>query len=431
MRFKFIIIFTLLLISCTYIFITQNTTTTINNQIKEGNSQIDLLEKFDYIDGYSCKKVKVISVDGSPGGTYNLEDYVAGVVSGETHILNDETTFKAISIAIRTYTLYVTSNCKYPILNSEANQVMDNPKIVSSKIKKAVASTKGKVLTLNGKLVKSEYDSFYKGYGYYCDYKYCYSKYLRVGNKNTKPTTHKIKVPVTWRNDLSGGHGKGMSQYGAKYLSQKGYNYEQILKYFYAEGTKISTILKPNVDGLSIDSTGYVTRLTRPKRNNSYYYNQETNTASNNALEGDSSWYIAGRANEILKSINSKKFFKYTNDINSYCNIKGFNVSYEYNKPKKGSIISWGKHAAIIENINEDQVEITEAYIGLGYYGIGMSNEILLSNGQFYNATTNLNDRRFNCEQNGSGCFKRSTISISELKNRWGYDFQCYINLIN
>lgn len=38
------------------------------------------------------------------------------------------------------------------------------------------------------------------------------------------------------------GHGVGMSQYGANYLAKKGYNYEQILKYYY-QGVNITSII--------------------------------------------------------------------------------------------------------------------------------------------------------------------------------------------
>ena len=38
------------------------------------------------------------------------------------------------------------------------------------------------------------------------------------------------------------GHGVGMSQYGANYLAKKGYNYEQILKYYY-QGVNITCII--------------------------------------------------------------------------------------------------------------------------------------------------------------------------------------------
>lgn len=391
------------------------------------NNNQKILENYGYISGYSCKKITVINEDGTLNGRYNLEDYVVGVVSGETHVLDDEETFKAMSVLARTYALYVTKNCKYSIINSEANQVMDNPKIVSKKIKDAVSKTNGEVLTLNGNLVKSEYDSFYMGTGFYCDYKYCYSTYLKVGDKN--PKKQKIKVPASWRNDLSGGHGKGLSQYGSKYLSMQGYDYKKILKYFYADGVKISTIIKPNVDGLEIENN-FITRKTRPLRNNKFYYiNDVVNKITK---EGDSTWYATSRANEILKSKNIEKNFPYLKDSENYCNVSNFNKSYNYEEPHIGSIISYGKHLAIIENVHDDMVDITEAYIGLGYYKIEFANEYLNETGMYYNAKTNSKDRKYNCEKNGSGCFKRTNnIKISELKSRWGYDFKCYIYLVN
>lgn len=426
---KKILIFNILIVICILYFYMNKTNinATINNKEKLlTNNELKILEKYDYINGYTCKKVTVVNEKGILQGKYNLEDYVAGVVSGETHILNDSTTFEALSVAARTYVLYITNNCKYSVINSESHQVMDNPTIVSKKIKTAVNKTKGQVITYNGKLIKSEYDSFYMGNGFYCDYKYCYSTYLKVGNNN--PKKHKIKVPASWRNDLSGGHGKGLSQYGAKYLASQGYNYKQILKYFYSDGVKISTIIKPNINGLDIDSDGFITRKTRPLRNNSYYY--INGNVNKNTKEGESTWYATSRANEILKSIESSKRIPYLKDSNNYCNITGFEKSTNYTLPKKGSIISFGKHLAIIENVYNDSVDITEAYIGLGYYGIEFANEYLTETGKYYNSKTNINDRKYNCEQNNSGCFKRTeNINIEELKNRWGYDFKCYIYL--
>ena len=429
MKKKFIFLIILVVLMPTlYLNVNKNNiSTTIKAKEKlVTNNELKILEKYGFISGYTCKKIKVVNENGVLQGKYNLEDYVAGVVSGETHVLNDSTTFEALSVAARTYALYITNNCKYPIVNSESNQVMDNPKIVSNKIKNAVLKTKGQVLTYNGKLIKAEYDSFYRGNGFYCNYKYCYSTYLKVGKNN--PKKHKIKVPSTWIKDLAGGHGKGLSQYGAKYLSSQGYNYKQILNYFYADGVKISTIIKPNISGLEIDKEDFITRKTRPLRNNPYYY--INGNVSTNTKEGESTWYATGRANEILKALGSTKRLSYLKDSNSYCNINNFEKSTDYKLPKKGSIISWGKHLAIIENTYEDSVDITEAYIGLGYYGIEFANEYLNETGMYYNSKTNIKDRKYNCEQNKSGCFKRTeNISIEELKNRWGYEFQCYIYL--
>lgn len=430
MKKKFIFfIFLIVLIPTFYLRLNElNLNITVKGKNKLAtNNQVKILQTYGYINKYTCKKITVVNENGIVQGKYKLEDYVAGVVSGETHVLNDSTTFEALSVVARTYALYITNNCKYPIINSEINQVMDNPKIVSTKIKNAVNKTKGQVLTYNNKLIKAEYDSFYKGNGFYCDRKYCYSNYLKIGDNN--PKKHKIKVPVNWYGQLSGGHGKGLSQYGAKYLASQGYDYKKILKYFYADGVEIKTIIKPNIDGVDIKDN-FITRKTRPLRNNSFYYINDR--VNKNTKEGDSTWYATSRANEILVANNINKTIPYLNDSNSYCNINKFNKSIDYTLPKTGSIISYGKHLAIIENVYEDSVDITESYIGLGYYGIEFANEYLTETGKYYNSKTNAVDRKYNCEQNGSGCFKRTeNIKIEELKNRWGYDFQCYIYLID
>lgn len=412
----------LFLLTLSYFKLSKQVDYTINKNSSFSDKQ--LLEKYNYVSGYSCKKIKVVDPEGNYEGTYNLEEYVAGVVSGETHILDDYETFKAMSVTARTYALYVTNNCTSSIINSEAHQVMGSQTNVSNKIKKAVLETKGQVLTYKGKIIKAEYDSFYMGEGFHCTSKYCYSIYNKVGNDKVKK--HKIKVPASWVNDLSGGHGNGLSQYGAKYLSEQGYNYEKILKYFYADGVKISTIIKPNVDGLAIDNN-FISRKSRPLRNNKYYYTKE----SANYLEGEANWYVTSRANEILDGIGSNKKINYIK-TNDYCSLKGYNMSLDYNNPRIGSIISWGNHVAIIENVHDDMVDISEAYIGLGYYGEKFAKEYLSSDGIYYNAKTNVKDRRYNCENNKSGCFKRTNnIKISELQNRWGYDFKCYIYLVD
>ena len=75
-------------------------------------------------------------------------------------------------------------------------------------------------------------------------------------------------------------------------------------------------------------------------------------------------------------------------------------------------------------------VDITESYIGLGYYGIELANEYINPTGSYYNSVTNKETRKYNCEKNNSGCFKRTNnIKIDDLKNRWGYDFKCYVYL--
>lgn len=423
-KFVFLSIIVFMLLSISSGFISDKIIIKNNDKLIPNN----VLEQYGYISGYSCKKITVLDKDGNYQGKYDLEDYVGRVVSGETHILDDEVTFEAMSVVIRTYALYVTHNCKSPIKNSEAHQVMANT--VSKKIRNAVSKTKGQVLVLDNKLVLSEYDSFFMGNGFYCDRKYCYSTYLKVGNNKTKnPKAHKIKVPASWAPDLSGGHGKGLSQYGAKYLASQGYNYEQILEYFYADGSKIGTIIKPNVDGLKVEN-GFISRETRPLRTNQSYYVK--GEVPDNTLEGESTWYVTSRSNEILKSVNSKKRISYLDSPSKYCSIANFNTSDDYTKPKRGAIISWNDHVAIIENVTDDTVDISEAYPGLGYFGPEYAFEHLNINGKYYNAKTNKVERKTNCEKDGSGCFKRTNgIKISDLNKRWGYDFKCYVYLID
>lgn len=421
MKVKYIIIILVLIMPLHFI-----KTKTYKIYQKKYVSNNKILENYGYIEGYTCSKITVLDSNGKYQGKYDLEDYVGRVVSGETHILDDQTTFEAMSVAVRTYALYVTNNCKRSIMNSEAHQVMSN--IVSKKIRNAVSKTKGQVLVLNNKLVKAEYDSFYKGAGFYCDRKFCYSKYLKVGNSTITPTSHKIKVPATWLNDLSGGHGKGLSQYGSKYLASIGYTYDQILKYFYADGVVIANINKPNIDGLILEND-FISRKTRPLRNNSFYY--INGAVSSSTLEGESNWYATSRGNEILRGINSNKKLDYMN-IDEYCNINNFSKSYKYDEPKEGAIISWGKHLAVIEKVDNDKVDISEAYAAVGYYGNIYAYEYLNPNGKYYNSKTNVADRKYNCEGNMTGCFKRTNnVSIESLRKRWGYDFKCYIYLVD
>ena len=128
----------------------------LNKTIENKTYSNEILDKINYVPGYTCKKVSVVKEDGSYQGSYSLEDYVGYVVSGETHILDDETTFEAMSVAIRTYTLYATDNCRYPIINGEAHQVMTT--VVSDKIKKAVRKTRGQILVYNNDIVLNNYN---------------------------------------------------------------------------------------------------------------------------------------------------------------------------------------------------------------------------------------------------------------------------------
>jgi len=163
-----------------------------------------------------------------PIGTFDLEEYVAMVVNGENNSGYDEA-MKAQIVAARTFTLKVTNNCTKSITNSTNDQVARaNP---SEKIKQLVNETAGQVLTYNGDIFLAQYDAFYGS----CSGGNCTATYTKLPN-NEK---HTITVPSNFMQTM-GGHGRGMSQVGANYLSSQGKSYEDILKYFYSPGVEIS-----------------------------------------------------------------------------------------------------------------------------------------------------------------------------------------------
>lgn len=165
-----------------------------------------------------------------PIGTFDLEEYVAMVVNGENNSGQTEA-MKAQIIAARTYTLARTNNCTRPIRNSTQDQVAKaNP---SDLIKQLVQETAGMVLTYNGNIFSSEYDSF-KGS---CSGGSCSGVYTKLPNGEK----HTVTIPKSF-NEGIGGHGRGMTQCGANYLSSQGQTYEQILKYFYSDGVEISKL---------------------------------------------------------------------------------------------------------------------------------------------------------------------------------------------
>lgn len=165
-----------------------------------------------------------------PIGTFDLEEYVAMVVNGENNSGQVEA-MKAQIIAARTYTLARTNNCTKPIRNSTQDQVAKaNP---SDLIKQLVQETAGMVLMYNGNIFSSEYDSF-KGS---CNGDRCSGVYTKLPNGEK----HTVTIPRSFSEGI-GGHGRGMSQCAANYLSSQGQTYEQILKYFYSDGVEISKL---------------------------------------------------------------------------------------------------------------------------------------------------------------------------------------------
>lgn len=199
--------------------------------------------------------------------------------------------------------------------------------------------------------------------------------------------------------------------------------------------------------GLTQDSDGYLARLGRPLRTNKYFYDQSDNMKlAKNEYEGECAWYAFYRAQEILALSGSKKQWVESANGGGFCSVPSvsvkhiFSSSTDYKKPRKGALISWTSsnssnpygHVAVVEKVNSDgSIVIGEAFIGLGYYGTvqhykssGIRNVI--------NKPIRTVNRKYNCEQNGSGCFRTTTLTPDKIKNKSStLHFKCYIYLLD
>jgi len=180
-----------------------------------------------------------VTVEGDK--TYSLDEYVAGVVAHENYysVGNNIEAMKAQAVAARTFTLKMTSNCTKSIENSTNAQTFYQPTKVNSSYplaKKAAEETSGEVLTYDGDIILAQYDAFYGT----CSGDTCSATYTKLPVE----TKHTFSVPISYIPEYARnyfGHGRGMSQYGARWLqSEKNMNYVDILKYFYSDGVQIS-----------------------------------------------------------------------------------------------------------------------------------------------------------------------------------------------
>lgn len=220
-------------------------------------------ENLPYVDMNVCDNVTI--TNGKFMGTYTLDDYVAGVINHEVGGFKDEETFKVFSVAARTYLLTRSKNVDGVCYMIDSNDTQKFTPTTDSLIINAVAQTSGQVMTDgNGNLISTEYDSF------------CYASkdqnYYYLAQKNQA-------IPISWAyanvpkwskveflenpcgTDGDGGHGRGMSQYGAYYMStEESKNYNEILSFYYDAGTLSTTIKGDSING-EVNSYGLMNPL--------------------------------------------------------------------------------------------------------------------------------------------------------------------------
>lgn len=305
---------------------------------------------------------KSIMVDGV---SYTLDEYVAGVVSGEAYTGESMEALKAQAIAARTYAIFVTNNCSSSIGNSDSFQVFDSN--FDDRAIQAANETSGMVLVYNGSMFKSEYDSFcYQDKDCpdcTCDSEFCSVTYSKLPNSEK----HVISIPVSYKGFFvpDGGHARGMSQLMSYYLaSAKGYNYNKLLNYFYSDGVQIASLTNDKDTSSSIP--GFVPQTTAPlDESNTYYFS--SNNIFYPKFRSECTWYAYGRFNETLNLIGSSKkqtvhgHAKFWYDENTV-----FPSSNDITKPKVGAIIVWESdqfgHVAIVEAVNSDgTIDYSEA----------------------------------------------------------------------
>lgn len=365
-----------------------------------------------------------VNVTGNYAGIYSLEDYVAGVVQNENNWSQGDNieNMKAQAIAARTYVLRITNNCALPIENSTKKQTMNpNP---GEKAKQAASETAGKVLTSNGKYISTEYDG------------------LAVKEKTDEFYILKqadLQIPISWLDKYlsekdyqyyaNHTHGRGMSQWGSRYLQTIGYDYNKILKTFYpsAEITTLggggSQILANVPNGVPDLQSRYYFTFDIEKRN---YYN--------NSLFGQCVWYAKHRAMEIVAANgNEAKVSLIENaygngiDIAKSLANKGFRYSDNIYDVRPGAIISWKWTDAKCRSFH-DGYSCGSGYTNYGHVAVvesvtydsnGVPVSVIITEGW-----------RTNCGKS-SWCtnsniwsvvnFRKSSLTISALENNSGY----------
>ena len=195
--------------------------------------------------------VKILLYRNESGETEEipLEDYVLGVVAAEMPVSFGDEALKAQAIAARTYAAYRIAAgyrhgeseaavcdsyacCAAYISPSEAalRWGSSNSETIISDISRAVSSTCGKIVLYKDKIALTIWHSN----------SYEYTKSAENVWGGSEPYLVSVST-LEGRVDSYGGHGVGMSQYGAAEMATRGCSAAEILAHYYP-GTAIGTI---------------------------------------------------------------------------------------------------------------------------------------------------------------------------------------------
>ncbi len=203
-----------------------------------GGSAIYGLYGYEYVEP-KCTEITI--TNGEYAGTYDIEEYVAGVIQGEVGgFIGGERheAAKAGAVAARSFVeANISEDCT--VISSTSFQVYRNPSDAAIEV---ANETRGLVLVdeSTGNIRSTQYDAF------------C------TDSPQDDPDNYIVcqksqKIPRSWVDAQSGikdswkagtrseAHGNGMSQWGAAYLAEQGYTFEEILAYYY-DDTELKSI---------------------------------------------------------------------------------------------------------------------------------------------------------------------------------------------
>ena len=196
---------------------------------------------YDYVES-RCAQITISG--GEYAGVYDIEEYIAGVTFGEFGVfIGNEwnEAAKAGAVAARSFVqANVGEDCT--VISSESFQVYRTPSEGAIQI---ANETRGLVLTnSSGNIISTQYDAF------------C-TDYPQDDPNNYIVCQQNQKIPRSWvdsqpgikdswkAGERNGAHGNGMSAWGAAYLAEQGYNFEEILEFYYGDtASEIKSIFK-------------------------------------------------------------------------------------------------------------------------------------------------------------------------------------------
>ena len=414
-----------------------------NDQNSNGDSCINVGEVY-----AECSGVNVRGV-----GTFDLEDYVAGVLASEfSYTIQNDDLGKAYSIITRSYTMANTNNCKNSISSSTNDQLFDvndretYRKYVDQTTGIVMVNSKGIVLAVYSLAPADHCEPTADGR---CKFRRCTEYTTSLSDCPGKITEFIVpKGVVTYsHHDI---HLGGVEPYIGTYLAlNENYDYVKILKAFYGDDISLARLTPTsggNSGSTNFKASNENTLNCDPE--NSEYVESDGVTFKfpNYNIEGTSEglgsafdltvgnvsqcpWYAKYRAIEIVESSslssdlkekaksvllatsgNGIDWYGGTNPTLSY-----FKYSNDINEAKAGSIIAWSRnthdygHVGIVEKVNSDGSLVISEGWNMG----GVNGADIPSNIKVITHTMSLDQVK---TYNGGGSFIGYTYLFSHKK---------------